>query len=102
MFEIFNLFIVRPWLALIPAVILLLLWKAGPSRVALVAAIIWLLYTVLEYSIWMRWTCSADCNIRVDLLLIAPLLWIATIAGIAHAVWRASKRLRSGFGQPLS
>lgn len=91
MFQVFNQFIAQPWLALIPALVLGLLWLWSRSRIALTAAILWLIYAVFEFSIWMQWTCSEDCNIRVDLLVIAPLLWIATIAGLLHASWRKTR-----------
>jgi hypothetical protein len=30
----------------------------------------------------LRWLCSGECNIRVDLLLIYPLLLATTVVGI--------------------
>lgn len=94
MFAIFSLFIAQPWLALVPAAALLGIWHWSRSGVALVAAILWAIYALLEFSNWMQWTCSEDCNIRVDLLLIVPLLWAATIAGILHSLWRNSRTRR--------
>ena len=41
--------------------------------------------------IWNNWilsTCSGDCNIRVDLVLIAPLVLIATGFALAEAFRR--------------
>jgi hypothetical protein len=38
--------------------------------------------------IWNAWIlrgCSGDCNIRIDLVLIAPLVLIATVLALAEA-----------------
>ena len=75
-----TLLIEHPWLSLIPVVLLLGLWAARPSRMSLVAAVLWLAYLGWESAVKEA---SPDANIRVDLLLIYPLLTIATLA----AVW---------------
>ena len=45
------------------------------------------------WNAWILQTCSGDCNIRVDLILIAPLLMIATGFALAEALrrWRAAR-----------
>ena len=75
-----TLLIDHPWLSLIPAVLLLGLWAVRRSRMSLVAAVLWLAYPGWEFAVKET---SPDANIRVDLLLIYPLLTIATLA----AVW---------------
>ncbi|QNM81691.1 hypothetical protein H8M03_06315 [Sphingomonas sabuli] len=92
MLDVFTLFIANPWLALVPAVVMLLLWRIGPSRVALAAGVLWLLYFLWELSIKLQLTCGEDCDIRVDLLLLGPLLLAVSVAAIARVAW---KRLRS-------
>jgi hypothetical protein len=44
-----------------------------------VSAILWLLYAVWEYNIPNGTLCDKDCNIRVDLVVIGPILLIATL-----------------------
>jgi hypothetical protein len=40
--------------------------------------VVWLLYAAYETGMQQRWLCSGECNIRVDLLLIYPLLLVAS------------------------
>ena len=57
----------------------------GLAPATWIAAIVW--------NWWILDTCSGDCNIRVDLVPIAPLVLLATGFAIAQAFrwWRASK-----------
>ena len=55
---------------------------------ALVTAALWLGYAIYESLMKARVLCSGECNIRVDLLLISPLLWILTIASVVQLVRR--------------
>ncbi len=49
-------------------------------RKALVTiGVIWLLYAAYETGMKQRWLCSGECNIRVDLLLIYPVLLASLI-----------------------
>ena len=80
-----ELFIPRPWLALVPALVFAGLYLVSSRRLAGVTAGAWLLYAALEFGNYMRWTCSGECNIRVDLLLIYPALALLSIAAIAAA-----------------
>lgn len=56
------------------------LWLATRAPGALVAGIAWLLYAAYEFLMYARVLCSGECNIRVDLLLIWPLLLGITLA----------------------
>jgi hypothetical protein len=66
-----------------------------PRPGLIVAAIVWLLYAIYEYLIGSGVLCDANCNIRVDLILIWPIVWIATLFGIySPGQWtRAGKAL---------
>lgn len=70
------------WPALAAAIgsVLLLLGRRAHQRTAIGAGIAWLLYGVYELGMQQRWLCSGECNIRVDLLLIYPLLLIGVVA----------------------
>jgi uncharacterized membrane protein len=61
------------------AVILLAAGSQRPRPAVIVAAILWLLYAVYEYHVATGALCDADCNIRVDLVLLFPILAIATV-----------------------
>ena len=80
-----GIFVAAPWLALLPAVLFVVLYRRRPVRPALVGAIAWLTYFLYEEGMRRRILCSGECNIRVDLLLIYPVLLVIS----AVAVWAA-------------
>lgn len=58
-----------------------------PRNAALaIAGSLWLLYAFYEYLIYIRALCSGECNIRVDLLVIYPVLLIVTLAAAVNVV----------------
>ena len=69
-----GLFIGWPETALLPAGVFLFLYSRYRQRGALVAALAWLTYYPYERAMELRILCSGECNIRVDLLLLYPLL----------------------------
>jgi hypothetical protein len=90
------LFIPQPWLALVPAAAFLLLYRLVRHRITAAAAILWVLYALYEYAMSRRWLCSGECNIRIDLLLIYPLLLLTSAAAVVAAV--LGRRRWRGFG----
>lgn len=75
-----------------PGVFFLAAWWMSRRPVVLVASVVWLLYGVYETGMRLRWLCSGECNIRVDLVLIYPVLLFLSIAAIgALARGRAGK-----------
>lgn len=83
-----SLFIEWPLLAAVPGVVFLALYGATRRRLAAAAGLAWLLYAVYEMGMRLRWLCTGECNIRVDLLLIYPLLAILSVVAIASALRR--------------
>ena len=77
-------FIKWPLGALVPAVLLGAAYFTNRKRFILVTALLWLGYAVYESLMKARILCSGECNIRVDLLLISPLLWILTIVAVVN------------------
>jgi hypothetical protein len=73
------------------AVVSLLTRRAG----ALLASI-WLVYAGYEYLMVKRVLFNGECNIRVDLLLIAPVLVFGTPAVLAALAWHAVRARRQG------
>jgi hypothetical protein len=80
-----SLFIEWPQLAVVPALMLLGFYRHSRRRLTLYAAVVWLLYAPYELAMRWRWLCSGECNIRVDLLLIYPVLILLTLLGIVAA-----------------
>ncbi len=50
-----------------------------PRAAIFVAAILWAIYAVYEYYVANGTLCDANCNIRVDLVVIFPILIAATL-----------------------
>ena len=90
-----GIFVALPWLALVPAAAFFLLHRISPHRLVAVTALLWLCYGLYEYGMYRRWLCSGECNIRVDLLLIYPVLVALSVAATFTAV-RAIARRRRG------
>jgi hypothetical protein len=85
-------FILAPLAGLAPTIIFLTFYfkqKRGPI---LLAAIIWAAYTVYEFLMHARILCSGECNIRVDLLVIYPLIWAVSIIAIV-SIFRGRRSL---------
>jgi hypothetical protein len=76
------IFIQYPWLAALIGVFLVSLGRSRGRRTAMVVGVTWLLYAAYETAMRLRWLCSGECNIRVDLLLIYPLLLAMTVGGV--------------------
>jgi hypothetical protein len=80
------IFIQYPWLAAAIGVLLLGLGRGRRRPTAMVVGVIWLLYAAYETGMRLRWLCTGECNIRVDLLLIYPLLLALTVVGIVSVI----------------
>jgi formate hydrogenlyase subunit 3/multisubunit Na+/H+ antiporter MnhD subunit len=95
LFRVMAIFIQYPLLAAVPGVILLGLGLRAHRTTAVVGGVLWLLYALYETGMKQRWLCSGECNIRVDLLLIYPVLLVILVAA-AVSLLRARKSARSG------
>jgi hypothetical protein len=85
-----SLFIAYPFWAGIVGVVFLVLFRVSRRRASAVAGVVWLLYGAYEMAMRLRWLCTGECNIRVDLLLIYPvLLVISAFALVGFARWLA-------------
>jgi len=72
----------KPWLALIPAMLFGSLFKLSKSKPALIVGGLWLAYAAYEYLMKYRILCGGECNIRIDLLAIYPLLLLLSLVGL--------------------
>ena len=87
------IFIEYPLLALAIGAVLLGLGRRTHRRVVVGVGFAWLLYGVYEFGMRQRWLCSGECNIRVDLLVIYPVLALGLVAA-AISLLRASRGTR--------
>jgi hypothetical protein len=60
------------------------LWLWRHARSASIATLLWLAYGVYETLMKLRVLCTGECNIRVDLLLLYPILLVVSLV----ALWR--------------
>lgn len=81
------------WLLLITAAAL---WArhSGRSAAAWAAGLGWI--ALPGYNAWLRQGCSGDCGIRVDLLVVLPVLLALT----ATALWQWARARRRDEGGP--
>ena len=77
-------FIQWPLAALVPAGVLGFAFFRVRKKLIGVTAVLWLGYAIYESLMKARVLCSGECNIRVDLLLITPLLWILTFFAVVQ------------------
>ena len=83
-FSAMAILIEYPFLAAVIGVCLLVLGRRTRHRSAVGAGVVWLLYALYETGMQQRWLCSGECNIRIDLLVIYPVLLIAVVvAGVS-------------------
>ena len=86
-YQPFVIFIYNPWLALIPAGLLAALGIIAARsfstarRLIWIATAMWATYAVYEIVLYISDYSGAEA-IRIDLLLIAPILWLLTIIAL--------------------
>ena len=61
-----------------------------PRLAVIVSGILWLLYAVYERLVATGVLCDSDCNIRVDLVFIIPILGLATLRAYQSYMGRTS------------
>jgi len=70
--------------------VLLVLYGLSRRRSVAIAGVAWLLYAAYETAMHLRWLCTSECNIRIDLLVIYPLLLVASgVAAVIFVRWLA-------------
>jgi hypothetical protein len=77
-----TIFIEYPFVAAAIGVALLGLGRRVHRRVAVGAGLAWLLYGLYEIGMKQRWLCTGECNIRIDLLIIYPVLLVGLVAAL--------------------
>ena len=89
-----SIFIEMPWLAALPAAFFLGLYAWCRRYSVLVAAVAWGLYLPYEWSMKLRLLCSGECDIRIDLLALYPLLAILSLIALMSCAWALWKQRR--------
>ena len=93
-FAPFMACVAHPWIALLPALGFALIagsrWSRSTVRVRcglVFAAFIWIGYAIYEWRMFL-WSQTVSNPIRVDLMFVAPIVYLFTIGGTI-AAWRA-------------
>jgi hypothetical protein len=86
-----SIFIPYPYLALLPALVFGLLYINSKGKTVLITGILWLFYAVYEELHLLRIACSGECNIRIDLFLIYPILFALSIIALFIAIRNSLK-----------
>lgn len=87
----FAIFIEHPWLGAVAGVAFYVLFRLRRGRGALVASVLWLLYSAYEYGMKLRILCSGECNIRIDLLVIYPVLLLLSVFALVAMLRPAAR-----------
>jgi hypothetical protein len=84
--RLLGIFMAWPALALVPAATIGALYVYGRRKLVLVTALAWLAYFPYELAMKLRILCSGECNIRVDLLVLYPVLAVLSVASVYVAL----------------
>lgn len=90
--NILQMLILCPYIALIPTFVFGVIYFKFHNKIIGLTTVLWLLYFIYETLNLLRITCSGDCNIRVDLLLIYPILLIFSLISIVKVTKILIKR----------
>lgn len=90
-----TVFIEYPLLAAAIGGALIALGRWTRRRVVIGAGVAWLYYGIYEVGMQQRLLCSGECNIRIDLLLIHPVLLLALVAAAVSMVRAATSKAGS-------
>ena len=87
-----SIFIEHPALAVALGLLFLAGYWISRRPANAVAGGAWLAYSGYEAAMRLRWLCTGECNIRVDLLLIYPLLLVISLVAVVALVrWRLAR-----------
>lgn len=83
--DVFSVFVNRPWLVLIICLPILALYKWLKLQRLLICGVAWFTYFWYELMISVGAICPEGCNIRVELIVLYPLLLGLTIPALVEA-----------------
>ena len=84
-----------PAFAVVLGLLFVACFRQTQARLALVTGSLWILYGIYEYLMQIRVLCSGECNIRIDLLLIYPILLVYSIGSairVGKILWQRGKK----------
>ena len=69
-------------MAAVPAIAFYFMYRSKRRRLIAVTSALWAFYMLYELSISLGITCPERCNIRIDLLVIFPILFVMSALAI--------------------
>jgi len=90
-FTLLAMFIIAPFAATLIGVIYLWMFYKLRTKSSMLAGVLWVLYSIYEYLMYLRVLCTGECNIRIDLLGIYPLLLVLSLAATVLYYYKKSK-----------
>ena len=84
-----------PLLAVLFGLLIVACFKLAHRHLLLATGTLWIVYGVYEFLMQIRVLCSDECNVRVDFLVIYPVLSALTLASLMRVtivLWRTHKR----------
>ena len=82
MTTLFDILTAHPWMALLPGLAFAIAGVRCRSAPVRVAAVAWILYAGYEAGMSRRILCTGECNIRLDLIVIYPLLLLISVVAM--------------------
>ncbi len=90
-----SLFVNQPWWALAVSVPLMALYAWQKQSRLLIAGLGWLAYFLYELLIFHGAICPEGCNIRVELIVLYPMLLALTLTALFRLVKQLLRNRRS-------
>lgn len=78
--RLLGIFVAHPWLAAVLGTLFVMVGWRRRRRGVVTVGIVWVLYAAYETGMHQRLLCTGECNIRVDLLVIYPMLLLVSLA----------------------
>jgi len=94
MFRGMSILIEYPLLAVAPSIAFVGLYRFTRRPFLLALGLAWVSYGIYEYAMKERLLCSGECDIRIDLLVIYPVLAVTSLFGLGVAGVGLRARLR--------
>jgi hypothetical protein len=81
-FSAIGILTIFPFGATIIGAVFVAMYFNLKTTTSIIAAFLWLTYSIYEYLMYTRVLCSGECNIRIDLLVIYPVLITTSLVAI--------------------
>jgi len=92
---VIGLFIIFPLGATLIGALYLRMYFKVKAKISLLTGILWIIYSIYEHLINTRLLCTGECNIRIDLLVIYPLLLAMSLISTGQYLYKKIKIIKN-------